>query len=261
VLEAALRRYLDRQPLAVALWRGAELVVWRQLAPAGEILDLGCGDGLFGSSLFAGLAVVGIDADAHAVAAAVRTGAYRQVVQGDIHALPFAPASFDTVFANCVIEHVAEPERVLGEAHRVLRGSGRLLFSVPTPDFGSLLGGAKILRRLGLDAWAGAYAGRVNAFLGHHHLLSPAEWRRALERAGFESIAFHPYASASLVAAFDLLGLFGVPALVAQRALHRSWVLPKAAVLAPLLRRAVSREARLPAGGVVVEAFKRAGAS
>ena len=41
--------------------------------------------------------------------------------------LPFEPGSFDLVYANFVVEHLAEPGRTFAEWHRVLRSDGRLV--------------------------------------------------------------------------------------------------------------------------------------
>lgn len=54
---------------------------------------------------------------------------------GDLFALPFAPASFDHVFVCFVLEHVAEPERVVAGLKRVLRPGGTL--TVIEGDHGS----------------------------------------------------------------------------------------------------------------------------
>jgi SAM-dependent methyltransferase len=42
--------------------------------------------------------------------------------------LPFADGSFDLVSANMVVEHVADPRRMLAEIHRVLRPGGAFAF-------------------------------------------------------------------------------------------------------------------------------------
>jgi SAM-dependent methyltransferase len=42
----------------------------------------------------------------------------------DAHDLPFCDESFDTVVASAVLEHVADPQRCVGEFHRVLRPAG-----------------------------------------------------------------------------------------------------------------------------------------
>jgi ubiquinone/menaquinone biosynthesis C-methylase UbiE len=50
------------------------------------------------------------------------------VVDGDVHALDYPDASFDTVTASLVFCSVTDPQRALAEIHRVLRPGGRFLF-------------------------------------------------------------------------------------------------------------------------------------
>jgi SAM-dependent methyltransferase len=54
------------------------------------------------------------------------------VVQGDATALPYPDASFGSVALLYVLYHLAEPERALEEAHRVLRSGGLLAVAAPS---------------------------------------------------------------------------------------------------------------------------------
>ena len=49
------------------------------------------------------------------------------LVEGDMTALPFGPASFDLVCTARTLHHVARPELVLAELDRVLRPGGTML--------------------------------------------------------------------------------------------------------------------------------------
>jgi SAM-dependent methyltransferase len=49
----------------------------------------------------------------------------------DAHSLPFATDSFDGVWVQAVLEHVLEPERVVGEIHRVLSRRGIVFAGTP----------------------------------------------------------------------------------------------------------------------------------
>src|SRR5882757_6716858 len=53
----------------------------------------------------------------------------------DRDVLPFAEASQDFVVLSHVIEHVANPTRVIGEIFRVLRPAGRALIAAPDKRF------------------------------------------------------------------------------------------------------------------------------
>lgn len=56
---------------------------------------------------------------------------HRPDVVGDAMRLPLADGSVDVILMVEVLEHVAEPWRVVLEAHRVLRPGGALLGSAP----------------------------------------------------------------------------------------------------------------------------------
>jgi SAM-dependent methyltransferase len=61
----------------------------------------------------------------------VHDGARRSDIVADLHDLPIEDASFDFVLCTEVLEHVAEPARVLDELYRVLAPGGGLLLTVP----------------------------------------------------------------------------------------------------------------------------------
>jgi SAM-dependent methyltransferase len=49
-------------------------------------------------------------------------------VQGDGARMPFPDASFDRVHASWVLEHIAQPQHVLAEVHRILAPGGECFF-------------------------------------------------------------------------------------------------------------------------------------
>ena len=55
-------------------------------------------------------------------------GADAEVVEGVAEGMPFDDASFDLVWAESVMEHVAAPDRVFREVYRVLRPGGAFYF-------------------------------------------------------------------------------------------------------------------------------------
>lgn len=86
----------------------------------GRVLELGAGLDPY-AALWPEATVVTLDYDA----------ARGPAVVGDAHALPFAGASFDSVVASQVFEHLHSPWLAATEVARVLRPGGALLVSVP----------------------------------------------------------------------------------------------------------------------------------
>jgi SAM-dependent methyltransferase len=95
-----------------------------------KILDLGCGIGVYSSRLQQlGFEVTAVDRNPRYVERARAAGVNAQQAHGE--ELPFADASFDTVFLVEVLEHIPEPvvAPFLAEARRVTRRN--VLFTVP----------------------------------------------------------------------------------------------------------------------------------
>jgi SAM-dependent methyltransferase len=139
----------------------------------GSVLDVGCGRGLMLADLARrGWRAVGVEmSEAASHHARVELGLDVRV--GDLTRLALPAASFDVVCLFHVLEHLPDPEAALGEAHRLLRPSGRLLIEVP--NFGSLQA------RL-----SGGRGFHVDAPRHLVHFTRPA-LLAALDRAGFEA--------------------------------------------------------------------------
>lgn len=112
--------YFYLTPASLALLRAIEAALPRYCR--GRVLDAGAGRGVYRDLLQKHANdYVGMD-----LAASVAT-----TVLGDARRLPFAAASFDTVFCSQVLEHVPEPALALAEFRRVLRPGGYLILTVP----------------------------------------------------------------------------------------------------------------------------------
>jgi ArsR family transcriptional regulator len=137
------------------------------LADLGDVLDAGAGDGATAQLLAPrARSITCIDvSDTLIDAARVRLAGHANVRAevADLHALPFADASFDQILLLNVLTHLRAPARALAELARVLRPGGRLaLVTLAAHDH--------------LDVTA-AY-GHVTAGF------RPADVRRLLEKAG-----------------------------------------------------------------------------
>lgn len=95
------------------------------LLPSGRVLDLGCGNGHSYRELAPRISV-GVD-----VEPSVLVGQRRETHVADMRKLPFPEAAFASVIAVHSVEHVPDPEVVLGEVVRVLEPGGRAVFVTP----------------------------------------------------------------------------------------------------------------------------------
>lgn len=100
------------------------------------VLDMGCGDGVLSHILHgSGAELIGVDIEPDALVIAKRQFAQRSKQAGfasaSAYALPFGDSTFDVVASSDVIEHVQQPERMLGEMKRVLKANGRIVISTP----------------------------------------------------------------------------------------------------------------------------------
>jgi ubiquinone/menaquinone biosynthesis C-methylase UbiE len=107
-----------------------------ELGASGRMLDLGTGPGhipLLVCETIPGARVVGVDLAHHMLAIAGRRragsphAARLAFRHADVKNLPFEDHSFDAVFSNTIMHHLADPRPFLREAARVVRPGGVLL--------------------------------------------------------------------------------------------------------------------------------------
>lgn len=209
-----------------AILRAVECKFMGRVPLTPPVLDIGCGDGHFASIAYEQLPLdVGIDVFARDLReAAHRPGVYRAVMFASATNLPFADASFNTVVSNCVIEHIPDNAAVLREIARVLRAGGVCAMTLPSEHYPEYLLGATVFRKVGLAGLGWAYGRFFNRISNHYHVVSPAEWRRRLEAAGFAVEEQAYYFSPAAHRRFDLCHYLGVPNLITKRLFGR-WML------------------------------------
>src|SRR5690349_18526514 len=94
-----LANYAARTPLALAFERTMECRLLSEENFIRPVLDLGCGDGTFASTLFAEPIDTGIDPDERELRKAEETGAYRELIRCTGSAIPKPDASYKTIFS------------------------------------------------------------------------------------------------------------------------------------------------------------------
>lgn len=103
-----------------------------RLAAGGDLLEVGCGTG-FGLEAISPFAsrCVGVEIDQVNAATAAARARHCTILRGDASRLPFADGTFDCVVALEMIYYVADQQRFLRDARRLLRPGGRVLVTLP----------------------------------------------------------------------------------------------------------------------------------
>ena len=147
------------------------------------VVDVGCGTGTAVRELAAGGArAVGVDVSADLLRVARERAPELEFREADLLALPFDDGSVDGYRAERVYQHVAEPERALREARRVLSSGGRIVLLDPDWDAFLIDGTDRRVTR----AIANAVSDSVlNGWIGR-------QFFRLLRQAGFVDVRIEP---------------------------------------------------------------------
>lgn len=149
----------DTEQIITALWSDSVP------PPGSQVLELGCGPGVYARQLagrFAHLRAIGVDQAAQQLRRARSQAAARRLTNcrfehGDARALAWPAGTFDAVIASRLFMILAEQGQALAEMHRVLRSGGRCFIAEP-----------RVARRAALPLHALWLAARVaGAFRGN----------------------------------------------------------------------------------------------
>ena len=148
-----------------------------------SILDVGCGPGYVSAAAAErGASPIGLDFSKEMIAIAKRMFPRIEFREGDAQNLPFGDRTFDRVVASFALLHLANPERAMTEAARVLKPGGRFGFTtwakISENPFSKLMDDAiQAHANLDVDLPAGPPS---------YLFENEEEFRKALERAGFD---------------------------------------------------------------------------
>ena len=151
------------------------------LSPDSSVLEIGCGSGGYALHLAekVGCQIVGVDINepgirsARELAQTSGLGSRARFEQCDVSKnLPFDDEMFDAVFSNDVLCHVPGRIDLLVELFRVLKPSGRVLFS-DALVIGGMISAEEIATR---------------SSIGFYFYSPPGENERLLEQAGFSQV-------------------------------------------------------------------------
>jgi SAM-dependent methyltransferase len=221
--ERILRAHLREVPFHRVLIRTIEARILLAAPLPRPVLDIGSGDGHFGSILFPDGADVGLDRGLRDLAEARGRRVYRLLVGADSGTMPFADGHFASVVSNCVFEHIPEIDRTIGEIARVLRPGGTFACTVIGDRFSELLTDAAAWQRWGLAGAHRAYLDWYNRNAAHFHFDSPAVWTARFERAGLAVKSWRYYLSPEATRMMHRDHYLSLPHLAARKLTGR-WV-------------------------------------
>ncbi len=148
--------------------------------PSAAILEIGAGDGATGAlALRAGKAGRYVGVEMFEPVAVKARGVLSEVLVGNAETmdLPFQPATFDALIMSEVLEHLVDPEALLGRLLPLLKPGARVFASSPN------IAHFKVVYELVMGRFRYEKLGTMD----HTHLrwFTPETYRTMFERAGF----------------------------------------------------------------------------
>lgn len=182
----------DKLASAAEIVREAEKLLGRK----GKLLDVGTGRGeVVAAARAAGWTVEGVEpSETFADYTEKRTGA--RIWREPIEKTEIPDSEFDVVILAAVLEHLYDPDAVIGKISRVLRAGGLLFLDVPNESGLFFRVGNLYQKARGRD-WCVNLSPTLSPF--HIFGFSPRSLRRLLAKYGLEPKVWKVYAGTSMV--------------------------------------------------------------
>jgi len=178
---------------AMALWRAVEAELVSKIHLEDPVLDIGCGDGSFIEAAFPGRVLhTGLDINPLDIEKAKKKKIYKNLALGDARKMSYVNSSFQTIFSNCVFEHIEGIDKVLKESNRVLKPGGKLVITTLTDRYGEGLFYYQLWSKFSMKL-AKKYVEEKNERQSHFNYFSSDEWTKRMKKAGFSSVEFKYY--------------------------------------------------------------------
>ncbi len=143
----------------------------------GNVLDVGCASGWLLSEIanrYPKFRFTGVDAYKKAINYGRNHYSNIQFLWGDAHRLPFPKNTFDLVLCVNVLEHVVDPEKIMGEIYKVLKTNGVVIIGMDSENF-LFLSLWFLWTKMNGKVWRHA----------HLHKLSPHDLEMLFHKTGF----------------------------------------------------------------------------
>lgn len=181
----SLKVYLQYAPTALAVERSWEVELLSRESFVHPILDIGCGEGIFGKILTTTPIDFGLDPNARELSRAKKHGAYEQLIHASGNSIPLENESIHTVISNSTLEHIRNLDEVISEIHRVLKNTGHLYVTLPTNKFDHYAIIPMVFDKFGLTTLSSRYRKQFNRFWAHYNFMHPDEWEQYFRSRGF----------------------------------------------------------------------------
>lgn len=196
---------------AIVFWRAIELNHLSEALKKYElncpILDLGCAEGNIAGILFKNKRLIGLDNCWDLIKKNSNHQVYKALVLADGCAFPFKNETVESIFSNCVIEHIPDLNGLLNEISRILNKRGIFIFTVPSHKFADFLSLSIIFDKLRLKNLSKWYKLERNRLLNHFHCYDHNSWRKILNEKGLNLIEYRYYIKKKETFIWDALAI------------------------------------------------------